>query len=145
MLENEKNKGTAKTLKFEHSEKNCIKPCCFQCSVDRLMAYQRFQRQKEGKIQELIRQLKRQNSGVIKNEARKTEKVIEEQTPIMKQKIQSLVIKQINQLQSSAENQQERLSNIGELIKEIQDGKDKKDGSKSRGRSGSKGKDKKRK
>jgi hypothetical protein len=65
----------------------------FVGGVDRLLQYLSFQRQKEGKIQELIRQLRRQNSGVIKNEARKTEKVIEEQTPIMKQKIQSLVIK----------------------------------------------------
>lgn len=147
-LLDEKQFRGAKIAKFEHSKKECIKPTCFQCAVERLMSYQRFQRQKEGKIQELIRQLKRQNSGVIKNEARKTEKVIEEQTPIMKQKIQSLVIKQINQLQSSAENQQERLSNIGELIKEIQDGKEKKDGSsKSREKSGSKSKskDKKRK
>lgn len=88
--------------------------------VERLLAFQRFQRQKEGKIQELIRQLRRQNSGVIKNEARKTEKVIEEQTPIMKQKIQSLVIKQINQLQQSAESQQERLANISDLIREVQ-------------------------
>ena len=57
---------------------------CFNEGINRLMNFQRFQRQKEGKIQELIRQLRRQNSGVIKNEARKTEKVIEEQTPIMK-------------------------------------------------------------
>lgn len=55
--------------------------------VERLKAYQRYQRQKEGKIQELIRQLKRQNSGLIRNEARKTEDVIKQQTPIMKEKI----------------------------------------------------------
>lgn len=42
----------------------------------------------------------------------------------MKQKIQSLVIKQINELQKSAETQQERLSGISDLIREIQSFKD---------------------
>ena len=88
--------------------------------------------------------MRRQNSGVIKNEARKTEKVIEEQTPIMKQKIQSLVIKQINQLQQSAESQQDRLANISDLIREIQSYKEQ-SSHKQDGYSGQKKKTKKKK
>lgn len=42
----------------------------------------------------------------------------------MKQKIQSLVIKQINQLQQSAESQQDKLAKISELIRDIQSYKD---------------------
>lgn len=123
-LENQKDQEEHQYYGYGRSKEPSAMATALLDGIQRLITFQTFNRQKEGKIQELLRQLRRQNSGVIKNEARKTEKVIEEQTPIMKQKIQSLVIKQINQLQQSAESQQERLSNISELIREIQSYKD---------------------
>lgn len=76
-------------------------------SIHRLMKYQKFIRNKEGKIHELIQQLKRQNSGLIKKEARQTEEVIEGQKQTMRLKIHYLVIKQINMLQATSEMQSE--------------------------------------
>jgi hypothetical protein len=46
-------------------------------------------------LQELIRSLKRQSSFMLKNEARKTEEMIRGSNPIMSNKVENLVIKQL--------------------------------------------------
>jgi len=43
---------------------------------------------KEGKLQELIRSLKRQSSFMLKNEAKKAEDMIKESNPIMTKKVE---------------------------------------------------------
>ena len=48
----------------------------FTSAVDRMISYMRYNKQKEGKLQELIRSLKRQSSFMLKNEAKKTEDLI---------------------------------------------------------------------
>jgi hypothetical protein len=73
----------------------------FVLAVERIKAYISYNKQKEGKLQELIRSLKRQSSFMLKNEAKKTEEMIKQSKPIMTKKVEILVMKQLSMLMES--------------------------------------------
>ena len=55
----------------------------FQGAVNRCLALNDFNRQRPNKLQELIKRLKKENSQELKNEAKKTESVIQKTNKIM--------------------------------------------------------------
>ena len=57
----------------------------------------------------------------MKNEAKETEKVIEQQNPVMVRKVEALVLKQINILSNNTSVQFEQLLNISSMLKRLQD------------------------
>ena len=64
-------------------------------------------------MQELIRSLKRQSSFMLKNEARKTEEMIKSSNPIMNNKVENLVIKQLGFLHDTTATSQKLIQQIG--------------------------------
>lgn len=93
----------------------------FQSAVNRTFCYIQYNHQKDGKLQELIRSLKKKNQTSLKNEAKKTEEVIKQSNPVMTRKIENLVMKQINFLSNSTVKSFEHIQNIGAMLRKIQD------------------------
>lgn len=106
----------------EVNRKKAYVTSLFQNAVQRVIAWRRYKNQSEGKLQELITSLKRQNSFKLRKEAEKVEEVIKANcNTIMSQKIENLIIKQINQLQYSTQSNFELIQNISSNIKKMQD------------------------
>ena len=93
----------------------------FQSAVNRTFRFIQYNHQKDGKLQELIRSLKKKNQTSLKNEAKKTEEVIKQSNPVMTRKIENLVMKQINFLSNSTVKSFEHIQNIGAMLRKIQD------------------------